>query len=191
MGQHGMAGGIGHHGMAGGMGQHGMAGGVGQHGDVVESDQALEEHCRALASAVTDALPHWVERSVRQRLADAGREPEPGVLAAAADAGQRAAAEVGGAVRELLERDVDEQATTPLSLVRGAVRYPTTVLAEAGVPPVERDEVQEALFPDDPYDLTPATFADLDPALAEPGLVWGAAKAFAHLQRHKRTEERG
>jgi hypothetical protein len=54
---------------------------------------------------------------------------------------------------------------------------------------VERDEVQAALFPEDPYDLCPATFADIDPSLAEPGLVWGAAKAFAHLQRHKRSED--
>ena len=36
-------------------------------------------------------------------------------------------------------------------------------------------------FPDDVYDLSPATFADVDPALHEPGLVWGAAKAHVHL----------
>jgi hypothetical protein len=90
-------------------------------------------------------------------------------------------------VRALLERDVDEQATTPLSLLRGAVRYPTAVLRRSGIPPVERDEVQAQLFPDDLYDLTPASFADVDPALADPGLAWGAAKAFAHIQRHGRN----
>ena len=129
-----------------------------------------------------------MERSVRHRLEDAGREVEPAVMAAAAEAGRKATAEVGEAARELLERDVDEQATTPLTLMRRAVRYPTAVLREAKVPPVDRDEAQQALFPDDPYDLSPASYADVDPRLAEPGLLWGAAKAFAYLKRHKRPE---
>ena len=88
-------------------------------------------------------------------------------------------------MRALLAADIDDQHTTPLSLLRGAVRYPTAVLSAAGVPPVRRDEQQERLFPDDLYDLAPATFADVDPALAEVGMAWGAAKAFEHLQRHK------
>ena len=107
------------------------------------------------------------------------------VRAAAAEAGRQAAAEVGAQLRTLLEVDIDHQRTTPLSLLRGAVRFPTAVLEDAGVPPVRRDEQQERLFPDDVYDLAPATFADVDPALADPGMAWGAAKAFQHLQRHK------
>ncbi|MGH9277460.1 MAG: hypothetical protein ACRD12_05050, partial [Acidimicrobiales bacterium] len=95
-----------------------------------------------------------------------------------------AQAEVGAAVRTLLAADIDQQATTPLSLLRGAVRFPTRVLRDAGVPPVERDRVQAHLLPDDVYDLAPATFADLDPALTEPGIAWGAAKAYAHIHRH-------
>jgi hypothetical protein len=35
-------------------------------------------------------------------------------------------------------------------------------------------------------DVVPATFADLDESLREPGLIWGAAKARAHLARHRR-----
>ena len=46
------------------------------------------------------------------------------------------------------------------------------------------------LFPDDDYDLSPATFADVDPRLTEPGLAWGAAKAFTHLQRHRPPDQR-
>ena len=155
-----------------------------------DGERVLRERGRALAQAISEVIPRWVERCVRCRLEDAGRRAEPEVIAGAADAGERAAAEVGRAVHELLERDVDEQTTTPLSLVRAAVRFPTAVLQEAGVPPVDRDEAQEALFPNDPYDLSPASFADVDPALAEPGLEWGAAKAFAHLQRHKGPKDR-
>ena len=137
----------------------------------------MDEHSTALAEAIDAALPAWVERSVRSRLAD----PDP---EAVAEAARQAVADVGGAVRALLEKDIDEQATTPLSLLRGAVRYPTAVLREAGVPPVERDEVPARLFPDDVYDLAPVTWSDVDPSLLDPGLAWGASKAFAHLQRH-------
>jgi hypothetical protein len=91
---------------------------------------------------------------------------------------------VGGAVRSLVAADIDDQRSTPLALLRAAVRYPTDILQSAGVPPVERDPVQVRLLPNDIYDLSPASFADVDPALAEPGLMWGAAKALAHRRRH-------
>jgi hypothetical protein len=58
------------------------------------------------------------------------------------------------------------------------------------VPAIERDRQAEAQFPDDDYDLTPASFADLDPALHEPGLRWGAAKAHVHLRRHRPPDPR-
>jgi hypothetical protein len=145
----------------------------------------VDEQAAALAEAIDDALPRWVERSVRRLLVAWQGAADPDVMAAAAAAGRQARAEVGPRVRELLEADVDVQATTPLAILRAAVRYPTEVLRSAGVPPVARDEQQDRLFPDDVYDLAPANFADVDPALAEPGLAWGAAKAFAHLQRHR------
>ncbi len=46
------------------------------------------------------------------------------------------------------------------------------------------------MFPDDDYDLTPASFGDLDPALHEPGLVWGAAKAHVFLARRRAAGQR-
>lgn len=146
----------------------------------------MDEHATALAEAIEAALPGWVERSVRQRLDGAGMVVDAEILTAVTQAGREAAADVGRAVQILLEADIDQQATTPLSLLRGATRYATGVLRHAGVPPVVRDEVQERLLPDDVYDLAPATFADVDPALAEPGLMWGAAKAHLHLQRHSK-----
>jgi hypothetical protein len=145
----------------------------------------VEPHATALADAVDVALPRWVERSVtRIMVAWQGGPPDAAVVDAARDAGRRAAEEVGAEVRALVAADIDEQWTTPLSLLRAAVRYPTRVLEDAGVPPVERDPIQERLLPGDIYDLSPASFADVDPALAEPGMVWGAAKALAHRRRH-------
>ncbi len=145
----------------------------------------VESHATALADAVEAALPGWVERSVSRIMAAwLGGAPDAGVVDAAREAGRRAGAEVGAEVRALLAADIDDQWTTPLSLLRAAVRYPTGVLKGAGVPPVERDPFRERLEPGDLYDLSPASFADVDPSLAEPGMVWGAAKALAHRRRH-------
>ena len=88
-------------------------------------------------------------------------------------------------MRAFLGQDVDEQRTTPLQIVRRAVRFPTAVLADAGIPPVVRDEVAEARMPDDLYDLVPGAWADVDDALTEPGLTWGAAKAYVVLARRR------
>ena len=153
----------------------------------------MDEHATALADAIEAALPGWVERSVLTRLTEAGLKADSALLDTLGDTGRRAASEVGEAVRALLALDIDEQWTTPLSLVRGAVRYPTAILREAGVPPVERDRLQAELHPEDVYDLAPASFADVDPTVAEPGMVWGASKAYAHIRRHAGPEgpERG
>jgi hypothetical protein len=152
----------------------------------VAQDDGMREHATALADAVEGALPGWVERSVARRLRepDAGAPAPEWVTEAALAAGRRARAEVGPRVRALLEADIDEQPTTPLALLRAAVSYPTEVLAAAGVAPVPRDDAQVRLFPDDVYDLAPATFADVAPELAEPGLAWGVAKAWTHRRRH-------
>ena len=109
---------------------------------------------------------------------------------AAERAGAEAAADIGPKVRALLALDIDEQTTNPLSIVRGATRYPTEVLHAAAVPPVDRDATARRQFPDDDYDLTPGFFADLDPDLHGPGLTWGAAKAHVHLARRRAAGQR-
>ncbi len=138
-----------------------------------------------LADGVCAALGPWVSRCVALR-ADQWRPGSAAPLAeAAAAAGERAAREVGQELRDLLATDVDQQRTGPLAVLRGAVRFPTAVLVGAGVPAVVRDEFLERAFPGDVYELAVASFADLDPALHEPGLVWGAAKAHVVLARRR------
>jgi hypothetical protein len=148
----------------------------------------VQEHATALADAIEAALPGWVERSVERVLVAWLGKADAKVMARAGEAGEAAAANVGGAVRALLATDVDEQRTTPLTILRGAVRYPTAVLRDAGVPPVVRDEYQERAFPDDDYDLTPASFADVSPEVGELGITWGAAKAMVHLNRRREID---
>ena len=147
----------------------------------------LVAYAATLADGIEGALPDWVARAVAARAVPAGIEVPDHEVAAAVD---RALAEVVPAVRELLATDIDEQRTNPLHLLRGAVRYPTEVLAAAAVPPVVRDPDAARLFPDDVYDLTPGSFADIDPALHEPGLHWGAAKAHVHLARRRAAGQR-
>jgi hypothetical protein len=155
---------------------------MGHHGGV-------DEYGRALAEAIEEAVPGWVEQAVERTLLAAGSRPDAVVSERAVRAGRQAQAEVASRVRALLVADIDEQHTTPLAILRDAVRYPTGVLRDAGAAPVVRDADQQRLFPDDVYDLSPASFADIGPAVAEAGLVWGAAKAHTHLQRHARPAE--
>jgi hypothetical protein len=153
----------------------------------MEADANLEHHGRALADAVEAVMDAWVVRCVVGRVHDfTGGSPSDDVLDAARSAGEQARADVVPRLRALLARDVDEQRVNPLLLLRAAVTYPTGVLRKAGVPPIVRDEFDERAFPDDVYGLTPASFADVDASLHEPGLVWGAAKAHAHLVRRRR-----
>ena len=149
-------------------------------------ESALASHAATLADAVVAAVPDWVEACVERVLVASGCPVDPDVRAEATAAGLRAADEVGRRVRALLGRDIDDQADTPLAILRGAVEYPTEVLRRAGVPPVERDAFARRSFPTDVYGLAPANLADVAPELAEPGLVWGAAKAHVHLARRRR-----
>jgi hypothetical protein len=126
-----------------------------------------------LADAVAQALPGWVLRCVRRRLPHASDD----VIRAAERAGEEAAASSAAAIRDL-------QGRTPLEVLREAVRYPTAVLRDAGVAPVERDSFAVDRFPDDPYDLTPAHFGDVDESLVDLGLLWGAMRAWEHKRAH-------
>jgi hypothetical protein len=138
-----------------------------------------------LVAAVDRTIGPWVERSVARIMTAYCGEVPDGVREQARDAGEEARREVVPALRALLARDVDEQWTSPLSIVRGAVRFPTAVLAAAGVPEVQRDEFHERLFPEDHYGLVPKSWRDVDPSLHEPGLIWGAWKAKTVLDRHR------
>lgn len=152
--------------------------------------EAFARYAAELADGIDRAIPGWIERAGRQVLADQGIAVD-GALADALAGAARAARDDGAPrVRDLLAADVDEQRGNPLAILRSLVRYPTAVLRSAGAHPVARDEFSQRSFPDDVYDLSPASFADVDPALHEPGLVWGAAKAHVHLARRRREGKR-
>ena len=147
---------------------------------------ALGRYAVALADGIEAAIGPWVERSVVATIEASGGLVTGSMRLRARAAGDEATAAIAPRVRALLALDIDEQRTGPLALLREAVVFPTIVLSEAGIEPAERDAQAIALFPDDVYDLAPASFADLDPALADAGIAWGAAKAHVHLARRRR-----
>ncbi len=149
---------------------------------VADDEATLHVYAVLLVDAIDDALPRWVRRCVARYVAVEGTL-EADVLNAA----QRTREYVVPALRSLLSSDVNAQRANPLALVRDAVRFPTDVLMRVGIAPAVRDAFASRNFPYDVYDLSPMSFGDIDPAVQEPGLLWGAAKAHVFLQRRRDT----
>ena len=97
----------------------------------------------------------------------------------------RQALELTAELRRLAGTDPESQMSTPLQILRASVKVPTAVLRSAEVPPRERDAFEMGAFPDDIYGLSPVSFADIDERLVDPGVAWGAAKAYLHLSRRR------
>ena len=157
---------------------------------MVEGDDALfHRYGSDLASAVEAALPAWIRASVERYVPPGSLDPEASATldARIEKAGKAAVADIGSRLRDLLARDLDDQWTNPLSILRAASTYPTGILGGLGVAAVERDRHARRLHPDDLYDLTPGSFADFGPDVHELGITWGAAKAHLHLQRRRRA----
>ena len=86
------------------------------------------------------------------------------------------------ALGALLALPYAEQTQSPLEMFRVMMVYPTEVLADAGLQPVERDDEVVAVLPGDVYDLAPASSQDLGEPAWEAHLAWGAAKAAGFAQ---------
>jgi len=146
----------------------------------------LESVSDELFRGIERALPGWIERHVQRLLIACNRSVDDEASTLIADAVGACAADVLPQLRTLFATDIDLQRTNPLAIARRAVVYPTRVLSQLGVPEVQRDEFAERNFPNDVYNLAPATFADVDPELHDLGIAWGAAKAYTHLQRRRK-----
>lgn len=146
---------------------------------MTDDEQRLGEIANALADGLDQHLGPWLAQLIALRSGGAASSDE---IRATVDA---VAPTVLDQVRRLLQADIDEQRANPLDLVRRGLGPVTELLRALEVSPVDRDPFAVQTFPDDLYDLAPATFADIDEALHEPGLMWGAAKAHVHLSRRR------
>ena len=138
-----------------------------------------------LVQALETALPEWVMDCVEKVSVAWEGQTSPQLLAEAQQAAKECYDEVMPDLRALLLTDIDNQFVSPLSVIRKAVSFPTKVLRDNNVPEVNRDEFAIRNFPEDVYDLSPASFGDLNEELHVLGIAWGAAKAHTHLQRRK------
>ncbi len=146
---------------------------------LADDEAALASHAHTLVAAVERVVGDWIRWSIADRAPDLAISPAAD--AAVADG----AAELSAELRALLSQDIADQAEGPLQVLRRGVRFATQVLADAATAPTPRDDFARRAFPDDVYNLAPASFADVHPSLHEPGLVWGAAKAHVHLRRRR------
>ena len=137
-----------------------------------------------LADAIEKGLPAWIDACIEQRMTQAFGASTGEARLKAKEASELAVRELVPVIRDLLARDVDEQWTTPLALIREAVRYPTEVLASCKVPKVARDRFASERFPNDVYALTPANLSELGESVADLAIIWGANKAWEHKRRH-------
>ena len=145
----------------------------------------MDPYVQPLADAAHAAVPGWLERCVVDTARRMGAVPTPQMRADARAMSAECSPRVLTELDELLATDADAQTRNPLSVLRAAVSHPTAVLAAHGVRTPPRDEFAVRNFPGDVYALSPATFADVDESLQEPGLIWGAWKAKTVLDRRR------
>ena len=112
---------------------------------------------------------------VRERVAAAVAEDVAGV-AAAIEAGT---AWLDERLAELLSLPFSRQPRGPLEVFQDAMRFPTTVLSDAGVPSPDRSPAEVEALPGDRYGLAPASSQDLGERAWKAHLAWGIAKARA------------
>jgi hypothetical protein len=142
-------------------------------------DQArLAEIAGELAALLERSVPDWLRRCASAVVPDLAPGPLDATVAATMDV-------LVPELRRVLSADVDAGAGSPLAAIRAATGGVTQLLVDQGATAPPRDEFDVRAFPDDLFGFGPAAFADIDPTLHEPGLVWGAARAHVHLRRRR------
>ena len=144
----------------------------------------MDQYSTRLLETSDQVVAQWVERLIRKHC-DEQKISDPRVGDLCISVIAQVSAEVHDNLVELLSRDVFEQRTNPLAILRQATRPITELLSNLGCSPVSRDEFNERSFPEDIYGLSPATWIDIDEALVEPGIEWGAWKAATVMMRKK------
>ena len=138
-----------------------------------------------LADAARTAVPRWLVRCVLDTARRLQASPSAELVSDAEEMSRVQSPLVLAELNALLATDAEAQRTNPLSILRAATRHPNEVLARHHVPAPQRTEFEERNFPTDIYALSPATWADVDESLEEPGLIWGAWKSKTVLDRRR------
>ena len=150
----------------------------------MDRDVQLSEPSAQLLNVAASVTGDWMRRIMVKTAASGGVDVS-GMTTELDAVVSSESAHLLAALEDLLLTDVDDQRTNPLSLFRSAVVGPTEWLRSVGVPAPPPDRFSAERFPDDLYRLGPATWADVDRRLHEPGLMWGAWKAMTVLRRRR------
>lgn len=147
-------------------------------------DVQLPEPAADLLRVADGVAADWLRRTTAAAARRGGIDPAT-IALEIDEVARTTARDLLDELRALLATDVDEQRTNPLSVFRGAVAAPTELLRRHGAAPRSADPFDARAFPDDPYRLGPASWADVDDELHAPGITWGAWKAMTILQRRR------
>ena len=145
----------------------------------------MDQYSAALLAAVDSSFVGWLQNCAIQGCVRGLGACSDDLAAAALQMAQAARPIVVCELEALLSLDPEQQRTNPLSVLREAVRFPAALLLENAVPTPVRSSFDARILPLDVYGLGPANWADVDPSLSEPGLIWGAWKAKTILDRHR------
>lgn len=135
-----------------------------------------------LLDAASAAVPDWLGRAVDAACRNGGVDPS----AVRHDLDRIVAAGSQGLLSELgvlLATDVDDQRSTPLTVCRDVGAAVAAELARLGVEPPGATPAGVPLA--EALGLAPASWADIDPSLHDPGITWGAWKAMTVLRRRR------
>lgn len=144
--------------------------------------RCVDPYSQRLFDVVDRVVDDWLSARADAVLMRAGRVTGVDLIESAK---RQAAATVRRDLADLLALDVFDQRRNPLEILRAATQPLTRALRTLGVDEVERDDFQRRSFPDDIFDLCPATWTDVHADLAEVGLEWGAWKAATVLSRRR------
>jgi hypothetical protein len=148
--------------------------------EIEKSDERrVVEYGETLRRLVAEVLAPWVVHTV-------GAKYGASVGAAVALPATEAAVSIDRSLAAFFAEDIDQQNTTPLSIIRGGLQSISAHMESVAVPRPDRDPFDERANPADIYELGPLTWQDLGDDVHVAGLQWGAAKAFLHKRRHVR-----
>ncbi len=148
-------------------------------------EERLARAADDLVEALDAHVAGWIEGRIVEIVRAWSGHVSPTVAAEAVAVGEATRADAIPELRALLATDIDEQTANPLDVLRRHTGRASAHLASLGVPAVRRDAFAERSFPGDDHGLVPATWADIHPAVHEPGLTWSAAKAFVFKARRR------
>ena len=144
----------------------------------------MDEYSARLLDRVIAVVEVWANRLLDERLASSGGHQSVTEESRRSAVSTARAIAVDGLGR-LLALDPESQRTNPLAILREATVPLGDLLTASGVAPIERDEFSVRSFPRDVHGLAPATWAEVDERLVEPGLEWGAFKAASIIARRR------